>query len=69
MSLIWVLVGVGAITPILVALAIIFFGTHNVPGSGRIVRPTLIGIVLGALGGLLVCALVIALALGLRELR
>jgi hypothetical protein len=64
-----ILVGIGAVLPIVVAVITVWWRSSGVPGSGSIIRATVIGVALGAAGGLLVSALVIGLTLGLRELR
>jgi hypothetical protein len=69
--LLLVLLAVGAIAPVVVAALTIFFGTPRVPHGGTwgMAGAMAKGLALGAVGGLIVCAIVIGLALILRAVR
>jgi hypothetical protein len=59
---------VGAVVPLVVAALTIYFGLPRTrgKGTGSILVGTGLGLLLGAIGGLIVCALVIGLVLALR---
>lgn len=61
---------VGLLAPILVAAVTITFGAARAPRAGSgMARALALGLALGAIGGGIVCAIVIGLALLLRALR
>ncbi len=59
---------VGAVAPLVVAALVIYFGLPRTRGKGAstILVGTGLGLLLGAIGGLIVCAVVIGLVLALR---
>lgn len=69
MPWLWIMVGIGLALPVAVVAVTIVWGTQRVPGSSRVFGAALLGLAIGALGGLMVSAVVIGLALGLRALR
>jgi hypothetical protein len=65
----WVFAGFGFLLPAGAAVAMAFWYTRDVPGAWAFLRFALIALALGALGGLIVSALVIGLVLLVREAR
>ena len=59
----------GAVLPIAVAAITVAMYTRGLPGSGAIIRATSLGLVAGAVGGLLVSALIVAAVLLARWAR
>jgi hypothetical protein len=65
----WMLAVVVLLLPAAAAVTTAFWYTAGTPGAWAFLRFALIALALGALGGLLVSALVIGLALLVREAR